>query len=209
MKKTGKTYKGLSPFRTERTPSFIVWPETQTWRDFGSNEGGDLFGFIMKMENLDFKEALTLLAERAGVALTRAPEKKTSTEQEERHERLLALNETAALFYQNILNVLPQGRPGRAYLEKRGISPAIAEEFQLGYAPDEWEVLTRHLRGRECNLEDALEIGLLSQREGGSGPYDRFRGRFLFPIRDRQGRVVAFGGRALLDDQQPKYLNTP
>ncbi|MHB8645199.1 MAG: CHC2 zinc finger domain-containing protein, partial [Thermomicrobiales bacterium] len=105
LKKTGKTHKGLSPFRTERTPSFIVWPETQTWRDFGSNEGGDIFGFIMKVENLDFKDALTLLAERAGVALTRAPEKKTSTEQEERRERLLALNEAAALFYQNILNV--------------------------------------------------------------------------------------------------------
>ncbi len=209
LKKTGKTYKGLSPFRTERTPSFIVWPETQTWRDFGSNEGGDIFGFIQKVENLDFKEALTLLAERAGVALTRAPEKKTSTEQEERRERLLALNEAAALFYQNVLNVLPQGRPGRAYLEKRGISPAIAEEFQLGYAPDEWEVLTRHLRGRGHDLDDALEIGLLSKREGGNGPYDRFRGRFLFPIRDRQGRVVGFGGRALSDEQQPKYLNTP
>jgi DNA primase len=209
LKKTGKTYKGLSPFRTERTPSFIVWPETQTWRDFGSNEGGDIFGFIQKVEHLDFKETLTLLAERAGVALTRTPEKKTSTEQEERHERLLALNEAAALFYQHILTVHPQGRPGRAYLEKRGISPEIAEEFQLGYAPDEWEVLTRHLRGREYNLDDALEIGLLSKRDGGNGPYDRFRGRFLFPIRDRQGRVVGFGGRALSDDQQPKYLNTP
>ncbi len=209
LKKTGKSYKGSSPFRTERTPSFIVWPETQTWRDFGSNEGGDIFGFIQKVENLDFKDALTLLAERAGVALTRAPEKKTSTEQDERHERLLALNEAAALFYQHMLKVHPQGRPGRAYLEKRGISPEVAEEFQLGYAPDEWEVLTRHLRGREYSLDDALEIGLLSQRDGGNGPYDRFRGRFLFPIRDRQGRVVGFGGRALSDEQQPKYLNTP
>jgi len=209
LKKTGKTFKGLSPFRTERTPSFIVWPETQTWRDFGSNEGGDIFGFIMKVENLDFKEALTLLAERAGVALTRAPDKKASTEQDERRERLLALNEAAALFYQHILTVHPQGKPGRVYLEKRGISSAIAEEFQLGYAPDDWEVLTRHLRGREYHLDDALEIGLLSKREGGNGPYDRFRGRFIFPIRDRQGRVVGFGGRALSDEQQPKYLNTP
>ena len=209
LKKTGKTYKGSSPFRTERTPSFIVWPETQTWRDFGSNEGGDVFGFIQKVENLDFKETLTLLAERAGVALTRTPEKKTSTEQEERRERLLALNEAAALFYQHMLKVHPQGRPGRAYLEKRGISPEVAEDFQLGYAPDEWEVLTRHLRAREYSLEDALEIGLLSKRDGGNGPYDRFRGRFLFPIRDRQGRVVGFGGRALSDEQQPKYLNTP
>lgn len=209
LKKTGRTYSGLSPFRSERTPSFHVWPETQTWRDFGSNEGGDVFTFIAKIENLDFKETLNLLAERAGVTLTRAPEKRTSTEEEERRERLYALNEAAALFYQNLLRVHPQGQPGRTYLAKRGISDAIAEEFQLGYAPDEWETLTRYLRGRGHDLEDALAIGLLSQRDGGNGPYDRFRGRFIFPIRDRQGHVVGFGGRALRDDQQPKYLNTP
>jgi DNA primase len=209
LKKTGRTYSGISPFRSERTPSFHVWPETQTWRDFGSNEGGDLFTFIMKIENLDFKDALTLLAERAGVTLSRTPEKKTASEEEERRERLFALNEAAALFYQNLLRVHPQGQPGRAYLAKRGISAEIAEEFQLGYAPDEWETLTRYLGGRGHNLDDALAIGLLSQREGGKGPYDRFRGRFIFPIRDRQGKVVGFGGRALRDDQQPKYLNTP
>lgn len=209
LKKSGRTYSGLSPFRTERTPSFHVWSETQTWRDFGSNEGGDVFTFVSKIENLDFKETLNLLAERAGVPLTRAPEKKTSSEEEERRERLLALNEAAALFYQNLLRVHPQGQPGRAYLAKRGISDAVAEEFQLGYAPDEWETLTRYLRGRGHDLREALDIGLLSQREGGNGPYDRFRGRFIFPIRDRQGRVVGFGGRALRDDQQPKYLNTP
>ena len=209
LKKTGRTYSGLSPFRTEKTPSFHVWPETQTWRDFGSNEGGDLFTFIMKVENLDFREALTLLAERAGVTLTQSPEKKTTSEAEERRERLLAMNEAAALFYQNLLRVHPKGQPGRAYLAKRGISDAIAEDFQLGYAPNEWEALTQYLRGRNHDLQEALSIGLLSTRDGGNGPYDRFRGRFIFPIRDRAGRVVGFGGRALADDQQPKYLNTP
>lgn len=209
LKKTGRTYSGLSPFRTEKTPSFHVWPETQTWRDFGSNEGGDLFSFIMKVENLDFREALTLLAERAGVTLTQSPEKKTTSEAEERRERLLAMNEAAALFYQNLLRVHPKGQPGRAYLAKRGISDAIAEDFQLGYAPNEWEALTQYLRGRNHDLQEALSIGLLSTRDGGNGPYDRFRGRFIFPIRDRAGRVVGFGGRALADDQQPKYLNTP
>jgi DNA primase len=209
LKKTGRTYSGLSPFRTEKTPSFHVWPETQTWRDFGSNEGGDLFTFIMKVENLDFREALTLLAERAGVTLTQSPEKKTTSEAEERRERLLAMNEAAALFYQNLLRVHPKGQPGRAYLAKRGISDAIAEDFQLGYAPNEWEALTQYLRGRNHDLQEALSIGLLSTRDGSNGPYDRFRGRFIFPIRDRAGRVVGFGGRALADDQQPKYLNTP
>jgi len=209
LKKTGRTYSGLSPFRTEKTPSFHVWPETQTWRDFGSNEGGDLFTFIMKVENLDFREALTLLAERAGVTLTQSPKKNTTSEAEERRERLLAMNEAAALFYQNLLRVHPKGQPGRAYLAKRGISDAIAEDFQLGYAPNEWEALTQYLRGRNHDLQEALSIGLLSTRDGGNGPYDRFRGRFIFPIRDRAGRVVGFGGRALADDQQPKYLNTP
>jgi DNA primase len=209
LKKSGRTYSGLSPFRTERTPSFHVWPETQTWRDFGANEGGDIFKFVMKMENMDFGEAKKLLAERAGVPLTPRHEKKTSTEAEERRERLLQLNETAALFFHHMLMVAPPGQPGRAYMEKRGIAKEIAEQFQLGYAPDDWEALTRFLRGKNANLEEALEIGLLSQREGGRGPYDRFRGRFIFPIRDRAGRVVGFGGRALADDQMPKYLNTP
>jgi DNA primase len=209
LKKTGRTYSGLSPFRTERTPSFHVWPETQTWRDFGANEGGDVFKFVMKLENMDFGEAKRLLAERAGVALTPRNEKKTSTEAEERRERLLQLNETAALFFHHMLMIAPQGQPGRVYMEKRGIAKEIAEQFQLGYAPDDWEALTRNLKSKGANLEEALEIGLLSQREGGRGPYDRFRGRFLFPIRDRAGRVVGFGGRALADDQMPKYLNTP
>ena len=209
LKKTGRTYSGISPFRTERTPSFHIWPDEQRWRDFGSNEGGDIFNFVMKAENLDFKDALALLAERAGIALTPDSGKRTNTEAEERRERLLALNEAAALFYQHLLRNHPLGKPGRDYLAKRGLSDAIAEEFQLGYAPDDWETLTKFLRGREYNLDDALEIGLLSQRDGGRGPYDRFRGRFIFPIRDRAGRVVGFGGRALADDQQPKYLNTP
>lgn len=209
LKKTGRTYSGLSPFRTERTPSFHVWQETQTWRDFGSNEGGDLFTFMMKIENLDFKDALTLLAERAGVTLTKGPAKRDTSAEDDQRARLFALNEAAALFYQNLLHHHPAGQLGRAYLAKRGISKDVAEEFQLGFAPDEWETLTRYLRGQGHNLEDALAIGLLSQREGGNGPYDRFRGRFMFPIRDRAGNVVGFGGRAVADDQQPKYLNTP
>jgi DNA primase len=209
LKKSGRTYSGLSPFRTERTPSFHVWPETQTWRDFGANEGGDIFKFVMKMENMDFGEAKRLLAERAGVTLTPRNERKTSTEAEERRERLLQLNETAALFFHHMLMIAPPGQPGRAYMEKRGIAKEIAEQFQLGYAPDDWEALTRYLRSKGANLDEALEIGLLSQREGGRGPYDRFRGRFIFPIRDRTGRVVGFGGRSLADDQMPKYLNTP
>lgn len=209
LKKSGKSFKGTSPFRTERTPSFHVWPETQTWRDFGINEGGDIFKFVQKMENMDFGDALRLLAERAGVALTPRTERRASTEAEERRERLLQMNEAAALFYHHLLMLHPRGEAGRAYLEKRGITKEIAEQFQLGFAPDEWEVLTGHLRSKGASLDEALAIGLLAQREGGRGPYDRFRGRFIFPIRDRQGRVVGFGGRALADDQMPKYLNTP
>ena len=140
LKKTGRTYSGISPFRSERTPSFHVWPETQTWRDFGSNEGGDLFTFIMKIENLDFKDALTLLAERAGVTLTRAPEKKTASEEEERRERLYALNEAAALFYQNLLTCPPAGAAGPHLL-----SPSAASRTK---SPRSSNSATRRTNGR-------------------------------------------------------------
>jgi len=210
LRKSGNSYKGLSPFRTEKNPSFSVSQERQLWSDWVLGEHGDLFKFFMKKDNLGFGEALTLLAEMAGVSLAKR-EAKTSTEAEARREHLLALNESAAVFYQNLLAVHPVGEPGRAYRDKRGISKEIAEEFQLGYAPDAWDTLTNYLQGRGYDMEDAREIGLVQKQEERGTYYDRFRGRFLFPIRDRGGRVVGFGGRALADerpDYVPKYLNS-
>ncbi len=212
LKKRGKNWVGLSPFRTEKTPSFNVNQEQGFWKDFGSGEpGGDLFKFFMKKDNLDFKGALEILAELAGVSLQRVATK-TNTEAEARREHLLELNDSAALFYQTMLTQNPKGEPGREYMAKRGISAEIAAEFQLGYTPDAYDTLTDYLRGRGYDLEDAREIGLITRHEERGNYYDRFRGRFLFPIRDRAGRVVGFGGRALADerpDHVPKYLNSP
>ena len=212
LRKRGKNWVGLSPFRTEKTPSFNVNQEQGFWKDFGSGEpGGDLFKFIQKKDNVDFRGALEILAEMAGVSLQRAAPK-TSSEAEARREHLLELNDSAALFYQNLLKQDPKGEPGREYMAKRGISAEIAEAFQLGYTPDAYDTLTNYLRGRGYDLEDAREIGLISKSEERGNYYDRFRGRFLFPIRDRAGRVVGFGGRALADvrpDHVPKYLNSP
>jgi len=211
LKKSGRNFTGLSPFRTEQNPSFTVSPEKQMWSDWVLGEHGDLFKFFIKKDNLTFGEALRLLAEMAGVSLA-TREAKTSTEVESRREHLLALNESAALFYQNLLVVHPKGEPGRAYVAKRGLSKEIVEEFQLGFAPDTWDTLTNYLKGRGYDMEDAHEIGLVAKQEERGTFYDRFRGRFLFPIRDRAGRVVGFGGRALADvrpDHVPKYLNSP
>lgn len=212
LKKRGKNWVGISPFRNERTPSFNVNPELGIWKDFGSGEpGGDIFKFFMKKDNLDFKGALEICAEMAGVSLQRAAPK-TSTEAETRREHLLELNDAAAIFYQNLLTREPKGEPGREYMAKRGISADIAEAFQLGYTPDAYDTLTNYLRGRGYDLEDAREIGLVNRSEERGNYYDRFRDRFLFPIRDRAGRVVGFGGRALADDRPdhvPKYLNSP
>lgn len=212
LRKRGKNWVGLSPFRTEKTPSFNVNQEGGFWKDFGSGEpAGDLFKFFMKKDNLDFRGALEILAEMAGVSLQRAAPK-TNTEAEARREHLLALNDSAAVFYRMMLTQNPKGEPGREYMAKRGISDEIAEAFQLGYTPDAYDTLTNYLRGRGYDLEDAREIGLVSKSEERGNYYDRFRGRFLFPIRDRAGRVVGFGGRALADerpDHVPKYLNSP
>ncbi len=208
LKKRGKNFVGLSPFRTERTPSFNVSPEKQYWKDFGSGDGGDIFTFIMKKENVGFGEAMKLLAEMAGVSLTPQQPQQRDTDADNRRDALLELNETAALFFQNLLAVLPQGKPGRDYMAARGISKEIADEFGLGYAPDAWEVLANHLRGRGYDLAGAVELGLLAEKEETGRTYDRFRGRFMFPIRDRDGRVIGFGGRDISGDQPAKYINS-
>lgn len=209
LKKSGKSYIGKSPFRTERTPSFNVNPEKQFWKDFGSGEpGGDIFKFFMKKDNIGFGDALRLLADMAGVELRPQTQVATNTDAEARRDTLLALNEAAALFYQNLLSVLPQGKAGRDYMAKRGLSAEIAEEFQLGYAPDAWDTLANYLKGRGHDLNDAVEIGLLTRKEETGRVYDRFRGRFLFPIRDREGHIVGFGGRDITGEHPAKYLNS-
>jgi DNA primase len=206
LQKAGRNFKGLCPFHSEKTPSFIVFPESQNWHCFGAcATGGDVFTFVMRREGLDFSEALRVLAERAGVQLT--PLDDAELEARDELDRLRDVNRIAAEFYHRLLLHTPEGEPGLRYLEARGVSRQTMATFQLGYAPDDWHVLDNHLQREGIDQQDALKAGVLSESESGA-IFDRFRGRVLFPIRDPRGRVIGFGGR-VLDDSLPKYLNSP
>jgi DNA primase len=207
LKKAGRNYKGLCPFHAEKTPSFVVFPETGTWHCFGAcGTGGDLFTFVMKQENLDFGEALRVLAQRAGVELEpRSPEAAAA---EKRLDLLREINQVAATYFHHLLLNSDEAARARAYLEKRGLNRDILDRFQVGYALDQWDNLLRYLTSKGYALADLHEAGLVIEREDGTGFYDRFRGRILFAIRDYRGRTIGFGGR-VLGDGTPKYLNSP
>lgn len=202
LKKAGRTYKGLCPFHGEKTPSFTVYPETGTWKCYGCGEGGDAFSFVQKRDNLDFPEALRLLAHKAGVELpardARPPEAKAA--EERRYEALAA----AELYYRAALGGAA-GAAARAYLERRGVNAESVERFGLGYAPSGG--LLRHLEGHGFSADEAAEVGVAGRRDDGSR-YEMFRERLIFPIRDAAGKTIGFGGRTL-GDSQPKYLNGP
>lgn len=207
LKKAGANYLGLCPFHSEKTPSFTVNPGKGMFYCFGCGAGGDVVGFVMRIEGLSFPEALRILARRVGVEIRERP--LTS------HEKLLAderdalyqIHETASRFYERILSDEPAGERCRAYLEKRGVDREAIRAYRLGFAPDAWDSLARYLERKKIPLEAAEKAGLLRQRERG-GYYDGFRNRLLFPITDIQGRPIGFGGR-VLDDSLPKYLNSP
>jgi len=204
LKKTGRSFKGLCPFHQEKTPSFVVFPESGNFHCFGCGRGGDVFTFYMGVERVEFREALQELAKRAGIELVNAPS--LPPEVDAHRNRLIELNELATAYYANVLRNTAPGAAGRDVLAQRGVSVEIAERFGLGFAPD-GDALGRYLNQRGVDPTLAAEAGLLSERESG-GYRDRFRNRLLFPIRTREGRVVGFGGRAL-GDAVPKYLNSP
>lgn len=207
LKKAGRSYKGLCPFHSEKTPSFVVFPHTGTWHCFGAcGTGGDLFTFIMKRENLDFGEALRLLAQRAGVELE--PRSAEAAETEKRLNLLREINQAAALYFHHLLLHSDEAAQARAYLDRRGLNRETIDRFQIGYALNRWDGLLRYLTDKGYAVALLHEAGLIVEREDKSGYYDRFRGRILFPIRDERGRTIGFGGRAL-DDTPPKYLNSP
>lgn len=209
LRRTGKNYIGFCPFHPNtRTPSFVVFPETGTWRCFGQcNEGGDIFRFVMKKENWDFNEALRYLSERAGVTL-RAIET-TPPEEEQALQRLRDLLENAVTFYQHHLTQTPEGRQALDYLHKRGLRDETILQFGLGYAPNRWDALLNYFLDKGYSPDDLLQAGLVVQREDGQGFYDRFRHRITFPIRDPQGRMAGFGARVLNPEDLPKFINTP
>jgi DNA primase len=205
LRRAGENWKGLCPFHTEKNPSFTVNVKKGIFHCFGCHAGGDAFGFVMRQERLTFPDAVRLLAQRAGVELPAGrPER---SEGEGRLDALRQILAAAAEFYAERL----WGREGaraREYLESRQIEVAVARRFGLGYAPEGWDVLLAFMRGRSVAADALVQAGLVLPRQTGTGFYDRFRGRLLFPIRDGQGQVVAFGGRAL-GAEEPKYLNSP
>ena len=208
LQKTGRNYKGLCPFHSERTPSFVVFPETQTWHCFGAcNEGGDIFSFVMKKEGWDFRTALEELAQQAGVTLRpRTPERAAEQEQ---YQRLRELLVEATTYFHNLLLKAPQAESARAYVAQRGLNSETVERFQLGYSLDDWHALERYLESRGYERAEMVQAGLLVEREEDGRTYDRFRGRLMIPIRDSRGRVVGFGARTLDPEGVPKYINSP
>lgn len=206
LKKAGRNFKALCPFHQEKTPSFYVFPERQSWHCFGAcGTGGDAFSFVMKREGVSFGEALRILAEKAGISLTLG---KKSEDGETETEKLKRVNEAAAEYYHDLLLQSSSGRQALTYLAQRGILEKAVSEFQLGYSPDSWDSLRQEMLKRGYRQSDLLAAGLLIEKERGEGTYDRFRNRLMFPIRDGAGRVLGFGARAL-DESLPKYLNSP
>jgi DNA primase len=204
LRKAGRQFKAVCPFHTEKTPSFIVSPDRQTWHCFGAcSTGGDIFTFVQKKENTDFNGALRLLADRAGVELERESSRRDEL------QPLFDANEAAAIYYHSLL--LGGSSPGLAYAESRGIDRQAMSDFQIGFAPAGWENLREHLTSRGFSDAQLVEAGLLVESERSGRAYDRFRGRLMFPIRDERGRVVGFGGRVLpgSETEGAKYINTP
>ena len=205
LTKSGRTFRGLCPFHSEKHPSFFVYPERQSWHCFGAcNTGGDVFSFVMKKEGIDFGEALRLLAQRAGIAL---PSRLEPSAKRDEQERLYQINEVAAQYFHNLLLNSPGGEKARSYVASRGLSLETITSFQLGFSPNSWEALKQHLLERGYTESELLPAGLVIETEA-EGTRDRFRNRLMFPISDIKGRITGFGARAL-DDSLPKYLNSP
>lgn len=208
MRKTGKNYTGFCPFHpNSRTPAFVIFPETGTWRCFGAcNEGGDVFGFLMKKEGWDFPEALRYLAGRAGIELKpRTPQLQA---EEESHRRLRELLEAAITFYRHNLFQSQPGQSVLEYLHKRNLTTETLEIFEIGFAPNSWDATRTYMLEREYSERELIETGLVSERDSG-GTYDRFRNRIMIPIRDSRGRISGFGARIVDPEDVPKFLNSP
>ncbi len=197
---------GLCPFHDERSPSFHVRPQVGFYHCFGCGEGGDVFTFLQKMDHVTFSEAVERLAQRLNFTLSYEDGGPAREEQGNRR-RILAANEAAEAFFREQLGTAA-AEPARRFLGERGFDPASADRFSIGFAPQSFDALRTHLTGRGFSTEELLAAGLLSQND--RGPYDRFRGRLLWPIKDVTGQTLGFGARRLLDDDKgPKYLNTP
>lgn len=212
LKPAGVNQKGLCPFHGEKTPSFMTSGERQSWHCFGCNKGGDIFTFVQEIEGMDFVEALKFLAAKAGVELTTKSFEKSGGKK----DRIKQINTVAASFFHNVLTKMDVSKPARVYLHDRGLFDQTIEEWNIGFIPDQWDLLTKYLLKKGHSIDDLVDSGLTIKRDGadresGRGYYDRFRGRIMFPISDVHGSVVGFTGRVLIETEKSggKYVNTP
>lgn len=201
LKRRGATLVGLCPFHNEKTPSFTVYPATQSFYCFGCGAGGDAITFLKKIENLDYLDAVKTLAQRAGLQM---PQEGFDDSLSKRRRRILEMNREAARFYHSVL-LSPEGKVGYDYYIGRALSAATINHFGLGFAPNQWDALLKHMRAKGYQPTELVDAGLA--RKGQKGYYDNFRNRVMTPIIDVRGNVIAFGGR-VLDDSKPKYINT-
>ncbi len=202
LHKAGKNFKGKSPFTSEKTPSFYVSPDRGMYFCFSSSQGGDMFTFIQKMEGVDFKGALKILADKAGVELIPEDPKKR-----DRRDTLYHALEEAANFFEDVLQ---KSEEVQKYLEDRALTKEKIKKWRIGYAPNDWRQLKEHLNQKGFTDEILLSAGLLKQADQGKQPYDVFRDRVMFPIMDSSGRVVGFSGRIFSKDTEAaKYINSP
>ncbi len=205
LRRAGRNFKACCPFHGEKTASLMVSPDKQIFHCFGCGVGGNVFGFVMKIEKKDFRETVETLAEKAGVEVPR--DAKADPRVEERANQFLSANGRAAEYYHQFLLNQKEAQSARTYLEKRGLDRQTIVDFKLGYAPQTWDAFYGSVKGQ---LEDTLleKAGLVIAKKDGGGYYDRFRNRVIFPILDAKGQCIAFGGR-VMDDSLPKYLNSP
>jgi DNA primase len=208
LKKAGRNYLGLCPFHTEKTPSFSVSPDKQIFHCFGCGVGGNVITFLVKQEGFSFPEAVRALAQRYGIDIP-PPQASPGQQREMKiREELLAVNQEAMQFFRNALKNSPPGQAAGRYLLKRGLTQETIDRYHLGYAPDGWENLIRHLRKKGISPEKIEKSGLAVPRKRGRGHYDRFRNRIIFPIFSQSQQIIGFGGR-VMDESLPKYLNSP
>ncbi len=206
VKKSGRGFVGLCPFHDDKNPSMHVDEEKGLFHCFSCGAGGDIFGFYMRYNNLSFPEALTELANKANVEISKTPVKPKDNSSV---GLLYKLNKAALTFYQKTLALKEKGKAAREYLKNRNMSQELIDEFSLGYAPSEWDALAKFLAKNNIPLNLAERVGLVVKRKQGGSYYDRFRDRIIFPIKDLEGKVIGFGGRVIKEEEQPKYMNSP
>ena len=208
LKKKGANWMACCPFHQEKTPSFSVNPSKNIFYCFGCGKGGSCFNFVMEIERVSFPEAVRIVAEKANVPLPQMVDDKRFEAKRKEADEVIELNSWALEFWVQQLETSAEAKQAREYVEGRGISEETRKSFRLGYAPNSWDALASHLKRKGASPPQIERSGLVVKKDAG-GFYDRFRGRVIFPVMDAQGRPVAFGGRVMTADQEPKYLNSP